>query len=106
MYSLGSGIDSLELVTGMNNRCLKRVPRRSGALHAVLNCSENGKGTLHLDFEEAPEFDPNDADVHFGLADSYEKAGKLDLAPRELEKDKRVLFCPNIVHCGPFNRLR
>ncbi|WP_433970066.1 tetratricopeptide repeat protein [Tunturiibacter gelidiferens] len=41
-------------------------------------------------FKEALDFDPNDAGVHFGLADSYDKAGNLDLAPPELEKGYRL----------------
>ncbi len=37
-------------------------------------------------FLDALEFDPNHAEARFGLADSYEKAGKSDLAAAELEK--------------------
>ena len=37
-------------------------------------------------FSEALEFAPDDADIRFGLADSYEKTENLDLAAAELEK--------------------
>jgi tetratricopeptide (TPR) repeat protein len=37
-------------------------------------------------FKDALEFEPNDADIRFGLANAYENSGKLDLAAAELEK--------------------
>lgn len=41
-------------------------------------------------FRDALEFEPNDPGIRFGLADSYENFGKLDLAAPELEKAYRL----------------
>ncbi len=41
-------------------------------------------------FKDALEFAPNDDDILFGLADAYDKTGKLDLAADELEKAYRL----------------